>query len=156
MCIYLCWWGMISALICLQSSSRIALQASEAVRSLYQPRRPQDEIREHLMEVHTCTHTQTRAVAGGVKINLHAAAKFVDLNYTMTDHPKSKPGCTFYPNQVSVISCNHRIKNWTTRSILFSFNETWKQIHGGDLPRRIWHHGVWSSSNIHLKPMSKF
>lgn len=79
---------MISALICLQSSSRIALQASEAVRSLYQPRRLQDEVREHLMEVHTCTHTQTQAVAGRVKINLHAAAKFADLNNTMTDHPK--------------------------------------------------------------------
>lgn len=85
MCIYLCWWGMISALICLQSSLRIALQAAEAMRSLYQPRRPRDEVREHLMEVHICTHTQTLAVEGGVKINLHAAAKFVDLNYTMSD-----------------------------------------------------------------------
>lgn len=37
------------------------------------------------MEVHTCTHTQTLAVAGGVKINLHAAAKFVYLNYTIND-----------------------------------------------------------------------
>lgn len=101
MCIYLCWWGMISALICLQSSLRIALQAAEAVRSRYQPPRPRDEVREHLMEVHTCTHTQTLAVAGGVKINLHAAAKFVDLNYTMNDRqiiPKaSLQTALFYP-----------------------------------------------------------
>lgn len=85
MCIYLCWWGMISALICLQSSSRIALQAAEAVRSLYQPGRPWDEVWEHLMEVHTCTYTQTVAVAGEVKINLYLAVKFVDLNYTMNE-----------------------------------------------------------------------
>lgn len=33
MCIYLCWWGTTSTLICLQSSVRISSQASEAVRS---------------------------------------------------------------------------------------------------------------------------
>lgn len=37
------------------------------------------------MEAHTRTHTQTLAVAGEMKINLQAAAKFVDLNYTMND-----------------------------------------------------------------------
>lgn len=36
-CIYLCWWGMIPTLICLQTSSWTALRAAEAIRS--QPQR---------------------------------------------------------------------------------------------------------------------
>lgn len=42
-CIYLCWWGMISTLICLQTSSWTARQAAEAIGSLCWPQRVQHE-----------------------------------------------------------------------------------------------------------------
>lgn len=83
------------------------MQTAEDVKSLCQPRRPWDEVREHLMEVHTCTHTQTLAVAGGVKINLHAAAKFVYLNYTINDRqiiPKANLQTAFFFQSKSSIS----------------------------------------------------
>lgn len=38
-CIYLCWWGMIPTLICLQTSSWTALRAAEAISSTCQPQR---------------------------------------------------------------------------------------------------------------------
>lgn len=38
------------------------------------------EVREHLTEAHKRTHTRTQAGAGGIKINLNAAATFVDFS----------------------------------------------------------------------------
>lgn len=43
-CIYLCWWGMIPTLICLQTSSWTALRAAEAIRSLCQPQRVEPDV----------------------------------------------------------------------------------------------------------------
>lgn len=86
-----------------------------------------------MMEVHRL------AAAGVVTIKLHADAKFVDINHSMNGRriaPNSKPAdCPFDPNRASIININHEIK-WfdMTRSMLFSSNETWRRVHGGDLP----------------------
>ncbi len=71
-CIYLCWWGMIPTLICLQTSSWTALWAAEAISSMCQPQWCLDS---------TCQDKGKKAsaiTAGAVKI---MQLRLVDLYY---------------------------------------------------------------------------
>lgn len=127
MCIYLCWWGTTSTLICLRAARGSPHKQPKPWGHCLSPERC------GMMEVHRL------AAAGVVKIKLHADAKFVDVNYSMNGRriaPNSKPAdCPFYPNWVAVINGKHEIKCCDmTRSMLFSSNETWRRVHGGDLP----------------------
>lgn len=135
MCIYLCWWGTTSTLICLQSSVRISLQAAEAVRSLSQPR----EVREDGSAQVSCS-----------RCSRNKASQFVDINYSMNSRriaPNSKLFIQIgYQSSTGITRLNVSI--WRDRcwSALMKPED---EFMGEICLRRMWYHGVWSPT-IHL------
>lgn len=77
-CIYLCWWGMIPTLICLQTSSWTALRAAAAIRSLCQPRRVQRDART------VCTCRDKRRKRSSIQWNCSRCRKVKQLQHLLT------------------------------------------------------------------------